>query len=69
MASKADIPLECFQFSGVGDCGPNASLGREPQPQAKGHNRHGADAAQPKAYEPQQALRQRRRLLLLWHQW
>jgi hypothetical protein len=32
---------------------------RDPQPQAKRNQRHGADAAEPKHGEPQQTLRQR----------
>jgi hypothetical protein len=47
---------------------PKASLRREPKPKAIGHNGDGPDAAEPKRYEPQQALRQRRRFLLLGHQ-
>jgi hypothetical protein len=47
---------------------PKASLRREPQPQAIGHDGHGADTSEPKYGEPQQALRQRSRLLLSWHQ-
>jgi hypothetical protein len=47
---------------------PKASLRREPKPKAIGHNGDGPDAAEPKRYEPQQALRQRPRFLLLGHQ-
>jgi hypothetical protein len=35
------------------------SFGRDPEPQAVGHDAHGADAAEPQGDEPQQALRQR----------
>ena len=41
-----------------------ASFRRDPQPQAKGYQRHGADAAEPKHGEPQQTLRQRARIWL-----
>jgi len=36
-----------------------ASFRRDPQPQAKRNQRHGADTAEPQADEPQQTLRQR----------
>jgi hypothetical protein len=71
MASNPDISLECFQFSPVTDgvkASGKDSVRREPQPQAIGHDGHGGDPAEPKYEEPRQALRQRRRILLNWHQ-
>src|SRR6266481_6706711 len=44
--------------------GPESSLRRQPQPQAIGQGGHGADPAEPKYEEPDQALRQRLRFLL-----
>jgi hypothetical protein len=44
------------------------SFRRDPQPQAKGHAGHRADAAEPEDQEPQQALRQRSRMLPGWLQ-
>jgi hypothetical protein len=64
-ASNPDIPLECFRFSAM--C-REASLRHQPQPQGEGHDRYAADAAEPKRSEPQQALRQRSRILLIWRQ-
>jgi hypothetical protein len=64
-ASNPGIPLECFRFS---EMWPEASPRHQPQPQAEGHDGHGADADEPKGSEPQQALRQRSRILLIRHQ-
>src|SRR5882762_8262349 len=44
------------------------SFRRDPQPQAVGHDAYGADPAEPKRGEPQQALYQRSPVLLLTHQ-
>src|SRR3954449_9008482 len=38
--------------------GQNGSFGRDPQPQPKRDQGHGADATEPKGREPQQPLRQ-----------
>jgi hypothetical protein len=65
MASNPDIPLDAFKFR---QKGLGSLFRREPQPKAIGHNGHAADPAEPKRYEPQQALRQRQRILLLGHQ-
>jgi hypothetical protein len=45
-----------------------ASFRRDPQPQAKSHDRHGADATEPEGDEPQQALCQRWRIWFRRHQ-
>jgi hypothetical protein len=68
MASNPDISLECLEFSSVLECGPKASFGREPQPQAIGQDADRTDAAEPEQSEPQQALCERSRLLLIAHQ-
>jgi hypothetical protein len=48
--------------------GAEASARHQPQPQGEGHDGYAADAAKPKGSEPQQALRQRSRILLVWRQ-
>jgi len=45
-----------------------ALFGRNPESQTERDQRYRADAAEPKRYEPQQALRQRTLILINWHQ-
>jgi hypothetical protein len=46
----------------------NGSFRRDPEPQAPGDQRNRADAAKPQHDKPQEALRQRTRWRLAWHQ-